>query len=160
VPDYRFLVAHPAHMIALGFGTGLSPVAPGTVGTLFGLLLGAYVAQHTSDLGYLTVVALTIVAGAWAAERTGRDLGVADHGGIVIDEIAAIMLMLFFTGFDGLRPAFAFVLFRLFDIVKPPPIRTLDARWKNGLGVMADDLLAAGFALLVFALGVRILAWI
>lgn len=158
-PDYRFLVAHPAHMIALGFGTGLVPVAPGTAGTLFGVLLGAYLARYTSDLGYLAVVALTIVVGAWAAERTGRDLGVADHGGIVIDEIAAIMLVLFFTGFEGLRPAFAFLLFRLFDVVKPPPIRTLDARWKNGVGVMADDLVAAGFALLVFALGVRLLAW-
>ncbi len=93
----------------------------------------------------------------WAAQRTGRDLGVADHGSIVIDETAAFLFVLYFAGTDPLRQAFAFLLFRVFDIVKPPPIRQLDASMKNGFGVMADDFLAAAYALLALALGQRLL---
>jgi phosphatidylglycerophosphatase A len=156
---FRFFTAHPAHMIALGFGSGMSPWAPGTVGTLFAIPLGEWLRLHTTDVGYLFVVALFVLGGAWAADRTGRDLGVPDHGGIVIDEIAAMLLMLCFTGTSLARVALAFLLFRLFDILKPPPIRALDARMKNGIGVMVDDLVAAGMALLAFALIVRITGW-
>jgi phosphatidylglycerophosphatase A len=156
---FRFFTSHPAHMIALGFGSGMSPWAPGTVGTLFAIPLGDWLRLHTDDVGYLLVVALFVLGGAWAAERTGRDLGVADHGGIVIDEIAAMLLVLFFTGTDLARIALAFLLFRLFDILKPPPIRAIDARMKNGIGVMVDDLVAAGMALVAFALIVRVTGW-
>ena len=79
--------------------------------------------------------------------------------GIVIDEIAAMLLVLFFTGTDLARIALAFLLFRLFDILKPPPIRAIDARMKNGIGVMVDDLVAAGMALVAFALIVRVTGW-
>ena len=99
----------------------------------------------------LLVVALFVLGGAWAAERTGRDLGVADHGGIVIDEIAAMLLMLFFTGTDLARIALAFLLFRLFDIVKPPPIGWLDRTVKGGFGAMLDDFVAAGDGAHVYA---------
>jgi phosphatidylglycerophosphatase A len=155
----RFFVAHPAHVIALGFGTGLSPIAPGTVGTLFAIPLGDWLRLVTSDPGYLLVVLIVVLGGGWAAERTGRELGVRDHGGIVIDEIAAFLLVMFFVGTDLRRVALAFVLFRFFDIAKPPPIRTIDARMKNGAGVMLDDLVAAAFALLVFAILVRVTGW-
>ena len=155
----RFFVAHPAHFIALGFGTGLAPWAPGTVATLFAIPLGDWLSLHTSDLGYVAAVALMLGLGTWAAERTGRDLGAADHGGIVIDEIVAFLLMMFFTGTDLRRIALAFLLFRVFDIVKPPPIRTLDARMKNGVGVMLDDLVAAAMALLAFAVIIRVTGW-
>jgi phosphatidylglycerophosphatase A len=155
----RFLLAHPAHFLALGFGTGLSPWAPGTVATLFAIPLGDWLALQTTDAGYLAVVALFFVAGAWASERTGRDLGAADHGGIVVDEIAAFLLMMFFTGTSLARIALAFLLFRLFDIVKPPPIRAIDARMKHGVGVMLDDLVAAAMALFVFATIVRVTGW-
>jgi phosphatidylglycerophosphatase A len=155
----RFFVAHPAHFIALGFGTGLAPWAPGTVATLFAIPLGDWLALYTSDVGYLAAVALLLGLGAWAADRTGRDLGVADHGGIVIDEIVAFLLIMFFTGTDLLRIALAFLLFRLFDIVKPPPIRALDARMKHGVGVMLDDLVAAAMALMAFAVIVRVTGW-
>jgi len=87
---------------------------------------------------------------------TGRHLGVPDHGAIVVDEIAAFLLVLFLVGPDWNRVAFAFLIFRLFDIVKPPPIRQLDAAMKNGVGVMLDDLLAAGYTLVVLALWHRI----
>jgi len=88
---------------------------------------------------------------------TGRNLGVPDHGAIVVDEIAAFLLVLFFVGPDWRRVAFAFLIFRLFDIVKPPPIREFDAAMKIGFGVMFDDLLAAGYTLVVLALWQRII---
>lgn len=155
----RFLLAHPAHFVALGFGAGLSPWAPGTVGTLVAIPVAGLLWRWTGDAGFLVAIGVLLFGGAWAAERTGRDLGRADHGAIVIDEIAAFLVVLFFTGPDLARIALAFLLFRLFDITKPPPIRTIDARMKGGIGVMLDDLLAAGFALLVYALVVRVTGW-
>ena len=154
-PTLSFLFRHPAHFIALGFGAGLARVAPGTWGTLVAIPIALLLRATTGDAGFALVTLLLFVAGAWAAHVTGRELGVPDHGAIVIDEIAAFLLVLFFTGTDWPRMGVAFVLFRVFDIVKPPPIRQLDAAMKNGLGVMLDDLLAAGYALLVFALGLR-----
>jgi len=152
----RFLFAHPAHFLALGFGAGLSPVAPGTVGTLVGLPLAALLRAYTDNSGYLIALALGFVVGVWAADRTGRDLGVHDHGAIVCDEVIAFMLVLFFVGADPVRQAFAFLLFRLFDIVKPPPARVIDREWHHGFGVMSDDIVAAFYALLVLALWQRL----
>src|SRR5271169_5548914 len=154
-PSLRFLFSHPAHFIALGFGTGLSPIAPGTVGTLLALPLAALLRAFTGDLGFLLAVAAAFAIGIWAAQRTGRDLGVADHGAIVWDEVAAFLLVLFFVGSDPLREAFAFLLFRFFDIVKPPPARRIDREWHHGVGVMADDIVAAFYTLVVFALWQR-----
>jgi phosphatidylglycerophosphatase A len=154
-PTLSFLFRHPAHFIALGFGAGLARVAPGTWGTLVAIPIALLLRATTGDAGFALVTLLLFVTGAWAAHVTGPELGAPDHGAIVIDEIAAFLLVLFFTGTDWPRMAVAFVLFRVFDIVKPPPIRQLDAAMKNGLGVMLDDLLAAGYALLVFALGLR-----
>ena len=153
----RFLFSHPAHFLALGFGAGLSPVAPGTVGTLVGLPLAALLRAYAGDTGYLLALALGFAVGVWAADRTGRDLGVADHGAIVWDEIVAFMLVLFFVGADPVRQAFAFLLFRVFDIVKPPPARLIDREWHHGFGVMADDIVAAFYALLVMAVSQRVL---
>ena len=156
VPTLRFLFSHPAHFIALGFGTGLSPIAPGTVGTLLALPLAALLRAFTDDLGYLVGVGAAFAIGVWAAHRTGRDLGVADHGAIVWDEVAAFLLVLFFTGADPLRQALAFLLFRFFDIVKPPPARLIDREWHHGFGVMADDIVASFYALVVLALWQRV----
>ena len=156
-PTLSFLFRHPAHFIALGFGAGLSPWAPGTLGTLLAIPLALWLRWYAGDIEYLVVVVALFAIGVWASHVTGRALGQPDHGGIVIDEVVAFLLVLFFTGITPERIAIAFALFRFFDIVKPPPIRQLDARMKNGLGVMLDDLLAAGFTLLVFAVGQRIL---
>jgi phosphatidylglycerophosphatase A len=158
-PTLAFMLSHPAHVVALGLGAGLSPWAPGTFGTLVAIPIAFALWRWTNDALYLVAVLAVLVGGAWAASRTGRALGVADHGSIVVDEIAAFLLMLFFVGPEPARIAFAFLLFRAFDIAKPPPIRAIDARLKSGPGVMADDLVAAGFALLVFALVVRATGW-
>ena len=156
-PSLRFLVSHPAHFVALGFGSGLAPVAPGTFGTLVAIPLAIALRDRFDDLGYVLAVAVLFVVGIGVSQVTARDLGVADHGAIVWDEVVAFLAVLFFVGDDWRWVAVAFVLFRFFDIVKPPPIRAVDARLKNGFGVMADDLLAAGYTLLALAVLRRVL---
>lgn len=153
------MLGHPAHVLSLGCGAGLAPWAPGTFGTLVAVPLAYGLWAVSDDVGFLFAVVALTFAGAAAAERTGRALGRPDHGSIVIDEVAAFLLMLFFTGPHPLRIALAFVLFRLFDITKPPPIRGIDARMKSGWGVMLDDLVAAAFALVVYAAIVRVTGW-
>jgi phosphatidylglycerophosphatase A len=155
-PTIAFLVRHPAHFIALGFGAGLAPVAPGTFGTLVAIPLALLLRAHAGAAEFVAAIVILFAVGAWASQVTGRNLGVPDHGAIVVDEIAAFLLVLFFVGPDWNRVAFAFLIFRLFDIVKPPPIRQFDAAMKNGVGVMLDDLLAAGYTLVVLALWQRI----
>jgi len=155
-PTLQFMLAHPAHMIALGFGAGLSPVAPGTFGTLVAIPLAIVLRAYVADSAFLAAIVAFAAIGVWAASVTGRDLGVPDHGAIVWDEVVAFLLVLYFVGDGALRVAFAFLLFRVFDIVKPPPIRNVDAAMKTGVGVMLDDLIAAGYTLLVFALWQRI----
>ncbi|BAL26597.1 phosphatidylglycerophosphatase A [Azoarcus sp. KH32C] len=156
-PTFRLLFSHPAHFISLGFGSGLSPRAPGTAGTLAAWLLYPLVRTPISDFVFLVLLASFFVAGIIAADRTGRALGVPDHGAIVWDEIVAFWLVLFFTPAGLIWQAVAFALFRFFDIVKPPPVRWADRRVKGGFGVMLDDLIAAGYAILVLAILVRLL---
>jgi len=156
-PTFAFLIRHPAHFIALGAGAGLAPVAPGTFGTLAAIPLALVLRAWFGDVEFIATIVILSVVGAWASQVAGRNLGESDHGAIVIDEIAAFLLVLYFVGADWVRIAFAFLVFRLFDIWKPPPIRQLDAAIKNGVGVMLDDLLAAPYTLVVFALWQRIL---
>jgi phosphatidylglycerophosphatase A len=151
-PSLRFLFAHPAHLIALGFGSGLSPVAPGTAGTLFAWASFLPLRAAMGDMALLVVLAVCLVGGVFAVHKTGADLGVVDHGSIVWDEVVPFWLVLFFCPVGWIWQATAFALFRLFDIVKPQPARFFDRKVKNGFGVMADDLVAAGYALLVLAL--------
>lgn len=101
---------------------------------------------------YLAGVAALFALGVWACTVTGRNLGSADHGGMVWDETVAFLLVLFFTPASGYWQGFAFLLFRLFDIAKPPPIRYYERTFKGGFGVMIDDIAAAFYTLLVLAL--------
>ena len=156
-PNAGFLLRHPAHFVALGFGLGLVPAAPGTFGTLLAIPIAAALRGRVSDAVFAAVVVALFALGVWAADVTGRDLGVPDHGAIVWDEVVAFLAVLFFVGADALSVGAAFVVFRFFDIVKPPPIRQLDRALKNGFGVMADDLVAAGYTLVVLALLHRLL---
>lgn len=147
-PDFKFVFAHPAHLVAFGFGSGLVPKAPGTAGTVLGLPLFWAISAVAPDLpNQIILLIATFVFGIWACGRTGRALGVADHGGMVWDEIVAFALVLLFTPVGGAWLVLAFALFRLFDILKPWPIRLADTRLKGGFGVMFDDLLAALYAI-------------
>jgi len=157
--DGRFLVSHPAHFIALGFGAGLSPHAPGTAGTLVAIPIAWLLWRTGSDVAFLAAIAVATAIGVWSAARTGRDLGRDDDGAIVVDEIAAFLAMLFFTGEGAWRIAYAFALFRVLDALKPPPIGWLDRHVKGGAGVVVDDLAAAGIALVVYAITVRVTGW-
>ncbi len=146
------LLFHPVHLVSLGFGSGLSPFAPGTAGTLAAWLLYPLLrAAPLSDMAFLALLLVCFVAGIHATHQTGKALGVPDHGAIVWDEMVAIWLVLFFTPPSFVWQAIAVALFRLFDILKPPPIRQADSRFKNGFGVMLDDLLAAAYTLLALA---------
>ena len=145
-PDRHVLLSHPAHFLGLGFGSGLAAKAPGTFGTLVAIPLFMAL-MVTPEPVHFIVIALLFLAGIPICARTGRALGVPDHGGIVWDEIVAFMLVLEFTPFAWNWWLTAFVLFRLFDIWKPFPIRQFDVRLKGGFGVMFDDLLAAVYAI-------------
>ncbi len=147
----------PAHIIALGAGAGLAPAAPGTVGTLLAFPLYWLLAAFSTSTMALALLGAAFLLGVWACGATGRALGVADHGAMVWDEIVAFAVVLVFTPPGWQWQLGAFLLFRFFDIVKPPPIRYFDRRLKNGFGVMFDDLLAAGYTLLVLAVGQRLL---
>jgi phosphatidylglycerophosphatase A len=155
-PNVGFLLRHPAHFIALGFGAGLVPVASGTFGTLLAIPIAAVLRTYLSDALFGAAIVMLALVGVWAAQVAGRNLGVSDHGSIVWDEVVAFLVVLFFVGGEVWRVAVAFAVFRFFDIVKPPPIRQLDRTFKNGVGVMADDLLAAGYTLVVLAILYRL----
>lgn len=151
-PDARFLVAHPAHFIALGFGAGLAPRAPGTVGTVAALALYWLLALVLPPLAIAFLAVPLFFVGVWACGVAGRNLGIADHGAFVWDEIVAFLPLAALASASLWLQALAFALFRLFDIWKPYPIRLLESRVKGGLGVMLDDLLAACYAYLVLAI--------
>ena len=137
---------------------GLIPVAPGTFGTLLALAIFWFAGPLLEPFAYLAALAVLFGIGVWACEVAGRALGRPDYGGMVWDEVVAFLLVLFFTPFAPYWLAAAFVLFRFFDIVKPPPIRYYERMFKGGFGVMVDDIVAAFYALVVLALARAALA--
>ena len=156
-PTAGFVFSHPAHAVAFGFGAGLAPTAPGTFGTLLGWVIGlALGALHAEAV--LLAALIAFVLGVWACGVTGRHLGVADHGGMVWDEVAAFLLVLAIVPRELPWQLAAFGAFRFFDIAKPPPIRHFERRYHGGFGVMFDDVLAAGYALLLLAAVHRLLS--
>jgi len=156
-PSPGFAFSHPAHVIAFGFGAGLSPLAPGTVGTLVAWPLGWFLAWLFPAAVLLPILVVLFLLGLWACELTGRHLGVADHGAMVWDEIVAFLLVLAILPRDLAWQAAALVLFRAFDIGKPAPIDAFERRFHGGFGVMFDDVIAAGYTLLSLALIKRLL---
>ncbi len=153
---------YPSRWIALGFGSGLSPWAPGTVGTLWAwaafLVFDRWLAAH-GPAGWGAVIAASLFVGVWACTRTANDLATADPGAIVWDEIVAFWIVLWLVMPAGFfMQLIAFMLFRFFDAVKPGPIGWADRRfkqargWMQGVGIIADDLVAALCTLLVIAL--------
>ena len=146
----------PARVIATGFGVGLVPIAPGTAGTLAAWPLGWWLAGLPMEI-VLPVILVLFLVGVWACGVTGRQLGVADHRSMVWDEVVAFLLVLAVLPRALDWQAAGFVLFRAFDIAKPWPIHAFEERFKGGFGVMGDDLLAAGYTLIVLAAMSRIL---
>lgn len=148
-PSWAFITSHPIHFLAFGFGTGLSPKAPGTVGTLVGLPLYYLLQLILPQSGIFIVLTLLFIAGIYICDVSGKAVGVQDHSGIVWDEIVAVALVLMFVPLTITGFIIAFALFRLFDIWKPFPIGYCDQNFHNGFGVMFDDLLAAVYAIVV-----------
>ena len=154
----RFLLAHPAHFIALGAGSGLSRLAPGTAGTVWAWAVFALLQTWLSPLHMGVLIATSTLVGWWACTVTAQHMGVADPGAIVWDEVIAFWLVLWLvtpTTFWGQLGAFA--LFRYFDAAKPGPVRWADSLfkgfgWRGGWGIIFDDLVAAFCTLLVIAI--------
>ena len=157
-PTARFMLAHPAHFIALGFGSGLSPVAPGTAGTLWAWLAYLVLQSWLTPLQMGGVIGLSLLVGWWACTVTAQHMAVADPGSVVWDEIVAFWFILWLVMPTGLMGQLvAFVLFRFFDAVKLGPVAWADQHFKGlnargGFGILFDDLVAAFCALLVIAL--------
>lgn len=145
---------NPIHFLAVGFGSGLIRPAPGTWGSLAGLLIAVLLWQLTaSPLFFFLLSLIGFFAGIKICRQTSEDLGVHDDGRIVWDEMVAIWLMFaFLPAYNGLYYLLTFISFRFFDIVKPYPIHYFDQKLENGLGIMIDDILAALYALLTLYL--------
>lgn len=145
---------NPIHFLAVGFGSGLLKPAPGTWGTVAGLLLSIALWHFThSPLFFMLLTLFSFWIGIYLCGKTAEDLQVHDDGRIVWDEIVAIFLMFgFLPEYNWLSYLLAFISFRIFDILKPFPIRYFDEKLENGLGIMLDDILAAIFALIAMYL--------
>jgi phosphatidylglycerophosphatase A len=157
-PTVRFMLSHPAHTIALGFGSGLSRIAPGTAGTLWAWAAYAVMQLYLSPLQIAWVIAASLPIGWWACTVTAKHMRVMDPGNIVWDEVIAMWIILWMIAPAGLwAQLIAFALFRFFDAVKPGPVAWADALFKGfnakgGFGIIFDDLVAAACTLLVIAL--------
>lgn len=140
-----FVFGNPLHLLAFGLGSGLSPKAPGTAGTLAAVPLYLLLSQLSLPL-YLLMLVLTFGLGVWLCELTSRNLGVHDHGGIVWDEFVGYWLTMLAAPAGWFWLLAGFLLFRLFDVLKPFPISYFDRHIHGGLGIMLDDAIAASFA--------------
>ncbi|WP_298288229.1 phosphatidylglycerophosphatase A [Thiomonas sp.] len=156
---WRFMWRNPLHLLALGFGSGLSPVAPGTAGTLFAWASFALLSAWLNAADWAVLIAAGAVVGVWACGRTARALGTDDPSPVVWDEIVAFWLVLLLVWpAPWAEQLAAFLLFRAFDAGKWLAVGWADRHVKGGLGIMLDDLIAAGFTLLVLAVAVRLYA--
>lgn len=135
----------PVHFLAFGFGSGLAPKAPGTFGSIVGVLL-AWLMLPLLPLSYLLLTLLLFIVGVWLCGASSKKLGVHDHGGIVWDEIVGVMITFFLLPSGWLWMLAGFCLFRVFDILKPWPISWLDKKVEGGFGIMIDDVIAGLFA--------------
>ena len=135
-------LAHPAALVATVFGAGLSPIAPGTVGSLVALPAAWLIHWAAGPAVLFVATVVVFVLGCWASHAYVTRTGIADPGAVVVDEVAGQWLVLVVAPLSLWTFAVGFVLFRLFDIVKPWPVSWADRRIKGGLGVMLDDVLA------------------
>jgi len=152
----RALLTHPASWIASGFGAGLSPIAPGTAGSLVALIPWWFVLRGLPIGWYIVVLIAAFAVGVWACDVAGKRLGVEDHRALVWDEFVGQWIALCLAPAGWAWMAAGFLMFRLFDIWKPWPIRVADRRVHGGLGVMLDDVLAGVYALIVVQIAAAI----
>ena len=150
------LLRNPLHLLSLGLGSGLSPVAPGTCGTLLAIPPYLLLAQLSLPY-YLLAVLLAFAAGVYLCGYTSTALGVHDHSGIVWDEFVGFWITMIAVPPTWQWILAGFVLFRLFDIVKPWPVKVADANMKGGFGIMFDDVLAGLYALVGLQLAMQLL---
>ncbi|WP_427979762.1 phosphatidylglycerophosphatase A [Agarivorans sp.] len=141
----RLSLRNPLHLCALGLGSGLSPKAPGTAGTVAAIPLYLLLAQLPVT-GYVLALVVSFVFGVWCCQRASDDMGVHDHGAIVWDEFVGYWITMLLVPVSALNILLGFLLFRLFDILKPWPIKVLDKKVHGGFGIMIDDVLAGVFA--------------
>jgi len=157
--SWGFMWRNPLHVLALGFGSGLSPIAPGTAGTLFAWASYTVLSLWLSPLAWAVVIGAGTLIGIWACGHTSRALGLEDASPVVWDEIIAFWLILLLVTPSGWAEQLAaFLLFRAFDAGKWLAVGWADRHVKGGFGIMLDDLIAAAFTLLVMALGIRLYA--
>lgn len=152
-PLDKIKLTNPIHFFALGLGSGLIRPAPGTWGSLAGLLIGIGLLQIFTINSFLILTALSFVLGCYLCQKTADDMGVHDHGSIVWDEFVGVWILL--TAVPEISwfwAVIAFVAFRFFDILKPYPIRYFDEKMENGFGIMIDDVLAAIYGVAVVLL--------
>ena len=143
-PHFKMLL-NPAHFLSLGFGSGFSPIAPGTAGTAITIPI-FWLMSPLEPLHYLAVVFVMFLVGVWVCEITTRYLGVHDHGAIVWDEVVGYLLTMAMVPAELSWMIVGFFVFRLFDIWKPWPTRDIDRRVHGGLGIMLDDVMAAVYS--------------
>ncbi|MGJ8689042.1 MAG: phosphatidylglycerophosphatase A family protein [Gammaproteobacteria bacterium] len=143
----RSVWRNPVHFLAFGFGSGAAPVAPGTFGTLMAVPLYLLLLPNLSWPLYCVFLIVTFALGVFLCGKTAQDIGVHDHGGIVWDEFVGYWVTMFLAPPGWLWVVLGFILFRVFDILKPWPIRWLDKNVSGGFGVMIDDVLAGLMAL-------------
>ncbi|MGV6857640.1 MAG: phosphatidylglycerophosphatase A family protein [bacterium] len=158
VVSAREVFSHPVHFLAFGFGSGLSPKAPGTAGTLAAVPIYLILA-NSPLLVYLLATLLLCLVGIWICDRSSELLGVHDHGGIVWDEFAGYLITMIAAPSGWIWVVIGFALFRFFDVIKPWPIGWLDRRVGGGFGIMVDDIIAGFFALALMQ-GLALSGWV
>ena len=141
----KLSLKNPIHFLALGFGSGLAPKAPGTFGTLAALPL-YFLMMHLSLPVFIALTLVITIVGFWICDIAAKDMQVHDHGAIVWDEVAGMLITMIAAPVGLLPLIVGFVLFRFFDIIKPWPIKLLDRHVKGGFGIMIDNVLAGVFA--------------
>ena len=145
-PTIKAVLTNPVHFLAFGFGSGLSPVAPGTMGTIVAIPIFILFSQLTL-INYIILLIILTILSFYIAGKSADLLGVHDHGGIVIDEICGYLVTMILAPVTWQAIIAGFILFRIFDIFKPWPIKLLDRRVPGGIGIVVDDLMAGIYAL-------------
>lgn len=156
--SYRHLLKNPLHFLSLGFGSGLFPKAPGTMGTVAAIPV-VWLASYLDTTGFIIATVVAFLVGIYLCGYTAKAMGEHDHPSIVWDEIAGYMVAMIAVPVSVSTLLLAFILFRFFDILKPWPIRYLDRHMHGGLGIMVDDILA-GLASLAIIHAVLAMGWL